>query len=255
MEESFDLHNPPQPQDRLIVALDVATEEEAWGIVKNLDGKVSFFKVGWELFLVTGMPFVKELVNAGKRVFLDLKMDDIGETISRGVREITRNGVSFLTVFGNGATVQAARAGRGSADHPKILQITALSSLSEADLREVGYIGPDQPLKTLDQYVHARAQKSMDAQCDGIIAAGPSVASLRAQHPQAIIVTPGVRLSGASVDDHKRASTPRAAIAAGATYLVVGRPIRDAARRRDVADQIVEEIRQGLEDRERSSGH
>jgi orotidine-5'-phosphate decarboxylase len=255
MDEPFDLHNPPQPRDRLIVALDVATRDEARAVVESLEGSVSFFKVGYQLFVAEGMDIVRALVNAGKRVFLDLKMDDIEETITLAVREIAKNTVSFLTVFGNGATVRAAKTGRGTAAHPKILQITALTSVSEQDLIELGFIGPDKPLKTIDEYVHWRAQKSMDAECDGLIAAGSSVAALHAKYPQAIIVTPGVRPAGAGTDDHKRPTTPRAAIAAGSTYLVVGRPIRDAANPRQMADQIIDDIRQGLVDRQRQSMH
>jgi orotidine-5'-phosphate decarboxylase len=253
MEKNFDLQNPTDPRDRLIVALDVAKRDEAKKVVEGLKESVSFFKVGYQLFFAEGMSFVRELVDEGKRVFLDLKMDDIGETITLAVREVAKNEVKFLTVFGNGATVQAAKSGRGDAPHPKILQITALTSIDEKDLRELGFIGPDRPLKTIDDYVNWRAKKSMDVQCDGLIAAGPSVAALHAQYPQAIIVTPGVRPAGTGTDDHKRPTTPRGAIAAGATYLVVGRPIRDAKDPLQVADQIIEEIRQGLADRQHRS--
>lgn len=238
--------NPQAAKDRLIVALDVATTQEASRLVADLDGLVSFFKVGYQLFVARGMTCVRELIEAGKRVFLDLKMDDVEETIALAVREVSKSGASFLTVHGSGATARAALRGRGDAPSPKILSVTLLTSLGEADLMDLGLLGSDKRFHTLDDYVDWRAEQAIAAGCDGLIAAGPSTARIRARHPEALIVTPGVRLRQTGTDDHKRPTTPRDAIAGGADYLVVGRPIRDAGDRRAMAERMIAEIEQGL---------
>src|SRR5665213_831782 len=130
-----------EPRDRLIVALDVQTSDEALEIVDNLNGLVSFYKVGYQLFVAEGMAFVRRLIERNVRVFLDLKMDDVEETITNAVREITRNNVNLLTLHGNGATARAAIAGRGDSIIPKILQVTLLSSLDAQDLIDLGLLG------------------------------------------------------------------------------------------------------------------
>jgi orotidine-5'-phosphate decarboxylase len=245
----FDLKNPKEAKDRLIVALDVATREEAEELIAELGDTVSFYKVGLQLFVAEGMAFARDLVGQGKQVFMDLKMDDVEETIALAVCEITKSNVSFLTIHGNGATARAANRGRKDSQLPKILSVTLLTSLDGQDLMDLGILGARGKFSNLDQYVDWRAEKAIEAGCDGVIAAGPSVTKLRANHPDALIVTPGVRLAGTNMDDHKRATTPREAIAAGSDYLVVGRPIRDAENRRDMAGQIIQEIEQGLAER------
>jgi len=240
----------PDPKDRLILALDVATADEANRLVDELDGLVSFYKVGYQLFLATGMQFVRDLVSGGKRVFLDLKMDDVEETITQGVREIAKNDVDFLTIHGNGATARAAIEGRGDNDRPKILSVTLLSSLDEQDLIDLGILGKKGKFKSLDQYVLWRAQQAVDANVDGLIASGDTVAATRKRVGDGpILVTPGVRPKGIPTDDHKRHLTPMEAIASGADYLVVGRPIRNADDRCEMARSIIGEIEKGLDSR------
>ena len=227
---------------RLIVALDVDRATDALKLVQDLDGLVSFFKVGYQLFITEGLPFVKKLIETDKRVFLDLKMNDVEETIRLAVANIAAAGVEFLTIHGNGATARAAREGRGERKTPKVLSLTLLSSLDANDLKD---LFPNASI-TLETYVKVRAKQAIDCGCDGLIASGESIRTLRALYPSAIIVAPGIRPSGSSRDDHKRALTPHDAIRAGADYLVVGRPIRDARNRLESAERIIQEMDQAL---------
>ncbi len=244
---------PPEPlgdsaKDKLIVALDVRTEDEALRIVDDLEDTVSFFKVGYQLFLATGMSLVRKLVTERhKRVFLDLKMDDVEETISLAVKVITGENVRFLTIHGNGATARAAKAGRGASEYPKILSVTLLTSLDHQDLNDLGLVGAKGRFANIDAYVMWRAEQAMAAGCDGLIASGTSVAMLRDKvGPRSIIVCPGIRQRDDTHDDHKRAATPFEAMAAGADYIVVGRPIRNAIDRRAKTEAIIEEMEQGI---------
>ncbi len=236
------------PHDRLIVALDLPSGDDARALVARLEGVVSFFKVGYQLFLAEGMSFVRELVGDGRKVFLDLKIDDVEETVTQGVREIVKSGVQLLTIHGSDATARAAAAGRGESVLPKILQVTLLSSLDEQDLRDLGILGKrGRKFSSLEEYVIWRAEQSIDAGCDGVIASGPTVSQLRnklGDHP--LIVTPGIRPGGSEADGHKRVATPRNAMKAGADYLVVGRPIRNAPDPVGAARVIIDEIGQGL---------
>lgn len=245
--------SPAFPQDRLIVALDVRTKAEAMGLVGDLEGLVSFFKVGYQLFLAEGMDFVRELGRQGKRVFLDLKMDDVEETIALAVEIIAGANARFLTIHGTGATAKAAHEGRGSNEYPKILSVTLLTSLDQQDLVDLGILGSlkrEGRFRSLEDYVLWRAEQAMAASCDGLIAAGSSVAALREKFGKGpIIVCPGIRQQGGATDDHKRSATPRDAMAAGADYVVVGRPIRNASDRRGRAELIIEDIERGISDR------
>ena len=236
-----------EPRDRLIVALDVPTRDEAQGLIDQLDGTVSFFKVGFQLLLAEGMDFVRELLKQDKRVFLDLKMDDVDETIIQGVREISRVQVHFLTIHGNRATARAAITGRDGSDFPKILSLTLLSSLDQQDLVDLQIVGKKRKFTNLRDYVLWRGDQAIDAGCEGLIASGDSIAHLRGRlGDKPIIVSPGIRPKGLSTDDHKRFTTPRNAIRDGADYLVVGRPIRNADNPSEMARAIVDEIEQGL---------
>jgi orotidine-5'-phosphate decarboxylase len=235
------------PRERLIVALDVPTRDDARRIVDELDGLVSFFKVGYQLFLAEGMPFVADLVASGKHVFLDLKLDDVEETIALAVEQVAASGAEFLTIHGGRATARAALRGRASAAKPRILFVTLLTSLDRTDLEDLGILGPGKRFPVLEDYVRWRAQQALEAKCEGLIAAGSSIADLRKTFgDEPVIVTPGVRPAGFSSNEHKRPTTPRDAMLAGADYLVVGRPIRDAGDRRATARAIIDEIEEGM---------
>ena len=238
------------PAERLIVALDVSTKAEAQRIVGSLDGVVTFYKVGFQLFIAEGMAYVRELIERGNRVFLDLKMDDVEETITSAVREITRNNVHLLTLHGSGATARAAIAGRGSSAFPKVLSVTLLSSLDGQDLIDVQILGPKGRFPSLMEYVLWRADQAVKAGCDGLIASGETISEIRKRlGPDPLIISPGIRPSGSATDDHKRAATPAEAIAAGADYLVVGRPIRNAADPAEMARRIIGDIEQAYQTR------
>jgi orotidine-5'-phosphate decarboxylase len=238
------------PSERLIVALDVPTKAEAQQIVGALDGLVTFYKVGFQLFIAEGMSYVRELIDRGNKVFLDLKMDDVEETITSAVREITRNGVHLLTLHGNGATARAAIAGRGSSEYPKVLSVTLLSSLDGQDLIDLQILGKNGKFSSLMDYVLWRADQAVKAGCDGLIASGDTISEIRSRlGPDPLIISPGIRPAGIASDDHKRAATPMAAIQAGADYLVVGRPIRNAADPADMARRIIGDIEQAYQPR------
>jgi orotidine-5'-phosphate decarboxylase len=208
--------------DRLIVALDLPTIAEARDMVARLDGAATFFKLGLWLIFAPGFDgFLAELVNAGRRVFLDAKMFDIGETVRRGIVRVAERGVSFVTVHGDREIIAAAVDGKGGSDL-KIFAITALTSLDASGLADLGYRG------TVEDWIRARVATVVACGCDGIIAAphdNPDDIRRQARAPNLLVATPGVRLAGAAHDDHKRAGSPAEAIAAGADYLVVGRPI------------------------------
>lgn len=238
-------------RERLIVALDVSSLEEARRYVQDLEGVVWFYKIGLELFLAVNVDFIEELRARNCRVFLDLKMNDIDETVRRAVNLAADLGVDFLTILGNHATASAAVIGRG--DRPmKILTVPLLSSWGEKDLQDLGLLGTQagdpSRFSSVDDYVLWRADMAMAQGCDGLIASGKYVRILRERFGEkALIVSPGVRPAGQNTHDHQRSLTPFEAIQAGADYLVVGRPIRDAASRRDAAQGIQDEISSALE--------
>jgi len=236
----------PAPSERLIVALDFDTAGEANDLVKRLGDNVGFYKVGWQLFLGQGWPFIDSLLQQGKRVFLDLKISDIEATVRAALANMPSSGggLELITIHGNGATVKAARAGRNGHDKPKILMLTALSSWDEYDVRDV--LSNDNA--TLQDYVLSRAERALDAGADGLIASGASVRQIRDQFKgrEFLIVAPGIRPSGTAHDDHKRTLTPHEAIRDGADYLVVGRPITRAAQPEQAARTIIREIAEAL---------
>ena len=233
-------------QERLIVALDVPSVEEARQYVKDLEGVAWFYKIGLELFLAVNADFIKELRKQNCRIFLDLKMNDIDETVRRAVNLAADLDVDFLTIFGNHATAKAAVLGRGTGSI-RILTVPLLSSWGEKDLQDLGMLSmhPGEPARfhSLDDYVLWRADMAMAQGCDGLIASGKYVGILRERFGRkALIVSPGVRPAGQNTHEHQRSLTPFEAIRAGADYLVVGRPIRDADNRRKMAEGIQEEI-------------
>jgi orotidine-5'-phosphate decarboxylase len=230
-------------KDRMIVALDVSGVDEAQALITPLDGVVSFFKIGLQFQLSVGLPFVRELIEKGNRIFLDYKYFDIEETIQRAVSQVAAMGVSFLTIHGNGPTVRAAVEGRGDSDL-KLLSVTVLTSLDSVDIQDLGFTCD------VEQLVLYRARKALEAGCDGVIASGrevPAIRELAGKRPL-LIVTPGIRRESAGPDDHKRAVTPSEAIKAGADYLVVGRPIRTAPDPRKAAEEILEEMQEAFDE-------
>lgn len=241
----------PIPLDhRIIVALDVPTLKEARNYLDDLEGVVWFYKIGLELFLAINTDFIQELRARQCRIFLDLKMNDIDETVRRAVNLAAELDVDFLTILGNHATAKAAVLGRGDRTL-KIFTVPLLSSWGEKDLRELGFLGEhagdSARFQTLDEYVLWRADKAMAQGCDGLIASGKYVRIFRERFGKdVLIVTPGVRPAGQNTHDHQRSLTPFEAIQAGADYLVVGRPIRDASSRRGAAHQIFQEIESAL---------
>jgi orotidine-5'-phosphate decarboxylase len=220
----------------VIVALDVATEVEARLLIAALGDSASFYKVGLELYAGVGMDFVRDLKSEGHRVFLDLKLYDIGETVKRAVAQVVRAGADFLTIHGSRAVLEAAVAGRGGAPL-KLLAITVLTSFDENDLRQMGYPG------TVAELVELRVRNAMEAGVNGIVCSPLEVARVRAlAGPAATLVTPGVRSAGATTGDQKRVATPAEAIANGADYLVIGRQVTRAADPRGEMLRILEEI-------------
>ncbi|HEX5042552.1 MAG TPA: orotidine-5'-phosphate decarboxylase [Candidatus Polarisedimenticolaceae bacterium] len=230
-------------RSRLIVALDVPTRQEALVLVQELRGVVAMFKVGLELIVGGGVPDVLAALAPDQRLFLDLKTpSDIPETVKRTVRSVASwPAIELLTldVHTTAPAIRAAREGRGGKAHPKLIMVSWLSSMDASDL----------PGGDLDAHLRERASFARDQGCDGMVASGDAIALVRAVWPEAVIVSPGVRAAGAATDDHKRAAAPADAIRAGADYLVVGRPIRDAADRPRAAREFIVEIERGLADR------
>ena len=234
---------PARMEDRLIVALDVPSVAEARAIVARLDGVVSFYKVGlWLIFAPGFEAFLDDLLKAGHKIFLDAKMFDIGETVKRGIERVAERGVSFVTVHGDGDIIRAAVEGRGTSSL-RLLVVPALTSLNEQGLRELGHGG------SVAELIDARAMMAFDWGIDGIIASpqdNPDAIRKRLGAESLYVVTPGVRLAGAALDDHKRSGTPAQAIADGADYLVVGRPIVQAADPAAAAAAIIADMKADL---------
>ncbi len=228
-------------KDRLIVALDMPGIEEAQRLIATLDQAVSFYKVGLELLFTGGLDLARSLKAQGKRVFLDMKLLDIGNTVERAVSNAKELGVDFLTVHGHDLkTLRAAVAGRGSS-HLKLLAVTVLTNLTEDDLRQQGL-----HMSPADLVLH-RARLAHEAGFDGVIASGQEAARIReAVGPGFLIVTPGIRLPGSTTDDQERVMTPDHAITAGADHIVVGRPITQADDPSISAEAFLHHIREAL---------
>jgi orotidine-5'-phosphate decarboxylase len=227
-------------RDRLIVALDLPDVAAAEAMVARLGDAVNFYKIGYQLGFAGGLPLVRRLADSGKKVFLDLKLHDIGNTVARGVESVARLGATFLTVHAYPQTMKAAveaRAGSGL----KILAVTVLTSYDDGDLHAAGYrLG-------VSDLVEARAQQAQVLGVDGLVCSPEEAASLhKIVGHQMVLVTPGIRPAGAAAGDQKRIMTPARAIAAGADYLVVGRPVIEAADPKVAAEAIQAEIAQAL---------
>jgi orotidine-5'-phosphate decarboxylase len=227
---------PPSHGDRLIVALDVGNVPAAETLVGKLGEAVGFYKIGYRLAFAGGLPLAGRLAAEGKRVFLDLKLHDIGNTVEEGVRSVAGLGGTFLTVHAYPQTVRAAVAGRAGSPL-KILAVTVLTSYDDRDAAEAGYSG------TVEELVARRAAQARDCGADGIVCAATEAARVRAVvGPDLLIVTPGIRPAGAEPGDQKRIVTAVAALRAGADYLVIGRPITAAPDPREAARAIVDEM-------------
>lgn len=227
---------PTNPRERLIVALDVPDVAQASKLVATLDDSVLFYKIGYQLAYAGGLSMAQDLIGAGKKVFIDLKLHDIGNTVASGVASIAKLGATFLTVHAYPQTMKAAaEASRGTG--LKILAVTVLTSYDEADLKEAGY-----SLGVAD-LVAQRARQAQAIGIDGLVCSAEEAANLRAIVGHDLsLVTPGIRPAGSAVGDQKRVMTPARAIAAGADYLVVGRPIVAATDPKSAANAIVAEI-------------
>jgi len=231
----------PTPRDRLIVALDLPDLGTAEAMIERLGDAVSFYKIGYQLTFAGGLTLAERLVKSGKQVFLDVKLHDIGNTVARGIESIAALGVTFVTVHAYPQTMRAAVEGRGDSAL-RVLGVTVLTSYDDHDLAEAGY------KVSVDDLVTERAQQALDIGIDGIVCAPDEAAPLRLiGGPDVLLVTPGVRPAGAATNDQKRITTPARAIAAGADYLVVGRPIVGASDPRAAAEAIVQEINGALQ--------
>jgi orotidine-5'-phosphate decarboxylase len=222
-------------EERLIVALDLPTPREAQALVEKLAGAARFYKVGLELFSTEGcFELVRWLAARGNKVFADLKLFDIPETVRRATANLSRSGASFLTVHAHPSVLSAAAAEKGAM---KILGVTVLTSFDQADLAEMG------ATKTLEELVTDRALATAEAGCDGVIASPHEARRLKDRFGgRLLVVTPGIRPAEASKADQKRTMDVAQAFAAGADYIVVGRPIRDATDPRAAAEGIQKTI-------------
>lgn len=230
--------SPVDPRDRLIVALDVPSIEMALSLVTRLGRSVTFYKVGYQLGYAGGLAFARQLIDDGKQVFLDFKLHDIGNTVEKGVESVAKMGAAFLTVHAYPQTMQAAVKGRG-ASKLKILAVTVLTSYDDNDLANAGY------RMKVGELAATRAQQARDLGIDGLVCSPEEAANLRKiVGGKMTLVTPGIRPAGSATGDQKRIMTPAKAIAAGADYLVVGRPITEAADPKAAAEAIVAEIAQ-----------
>jgi orotidine-5'-phosphate decarboxylase len=226
------------PRDeRLIVALDVPSAAEARALVEKLGGAACFYKVGLELFSAPGyFELIGWLASRGNKVFADLKLYDIPETVSRAVANLRGSGANFVTVHGHRSVMEAAEREKGPM---KVLAVTVLTSFDQRDLDEMG------ATKTLEQLVLARARGAAETGCDGVIASGLEAARIKAEfRDRLLVVTPGIRPAAARpADDQKRTVDVAQAFANGADYIVVGRPIRQAPDPRAAALAVQETLR------------
>ena len=229
------------PQDRLIIALDTPSIDEARAIVQSVGETGAFYKIGYQLMPIGGLALAQELTDAGKKVFLDFKFHDIGATVEKGVASVRQLGGDFLTVHAEQDVLKAAVAGRGDDPRLRILGVTVLTSLDQAALTRAGFNIP------LTDLVLKRAEFAAEAGADGVVASAREAAQIKSRFGDALkIVTPGVRPAGASADDQARIVTPADAIKSGADHLVVGRPITAVTDRAAAARAIVDEIAAAL---------
>ena len=223
-------------RDRLIVGLDVPTVAEAEAMVETLGDTVSFYKIGYQLAFAGGLSFARELAEDGKQVFLDMKLLDIDNTVAKGVENIAKMGMTMLTLHAYPKAMRAAVA--AAAGSPLcLLGVSVLTSMDDEDLIEAGYTS------TAAALVEKRARQAAEAGMGGVVCSAAEARVVRSViGPEMAVVTPGIRPAGSVADDQKRVMTPRDAIAAGASHLVVGRPIVKADDPKAAARQIVDDI-------------
>ncbi len=227
-------------EERLILALDVPTAQEAMGLVEELGDTVRFYKLGLELFMAGGYwELVDWLKGRGKRVFVDLKFFDVPATVASAVRALEQREVDFATVHGNDAILRAAAEAKAKT---QILGVTVLTSLDEGDLRDLGFACDPATL------VLSRARRALEVGCDGVVSSGLEAAALRDElGERLLIICPGIRpVENKPVDDQKRTVDVRTAFTNGADYIVVGRPIRSAENPRAKAEEMIASIREAL---------
>jgi orotidine-5'-phosphate decarboxylase len=229
------------PRERVIVALDLPSVAIAEKLVWQLGDSVDFYKIGYQLGYAGGLSFGRDLIKSGKKVFFDLKLHDIGNTVNKGVESIVNSGATFLTVHAYPQTMKAALdAARGS--KLKILAVTILTSYNDRDVAEAGYTG-----SARDQ-VKAKSEQACALGIDGIVCSAEESEMLRPiVGPTRLLVTPGIRPAGADSGDQKRIMTPSAAIRAGSDYLVVGRPITGVDDPKAAADAIVQDVAEAIQ--------
>ncbi|MBU3730187.1 MAG: orotidine-5'-phosphate decarboxylase [Beijerinckiaceae bacterium] len=227
-------------RDRMIVALDVADTAKAARLVKTLGDSVSFYKIGMELVYGGGLEFATDLAASGKKVFLDLKLHDIPNTVQKAAAQVSRLGMTYLTVHAFPQTMKAALEGTRGTD-TKILGVTVMTSYDDSDLLAAGYA------MGVKELVAHRARQAKEIGIGGLILSAEEVRAMRKLVGDTLdLVTPGIRPAGAAIGDQKRVMTPGEAIAAGATRLVIGRPITEASDPKAAADAIVQEIEAAL---------
>jgi orotidine-5'-phosphate decarboxylase len=230
---------PKSALDRLVLPVDVPTVADAERLVRQTEGKVGVYKIGMELQFAGGLEFARDLARDGKRIFLDVKLHDIDNTIEKAVRNVARMGMTFMTLHGYPKTMRAAVRGLREEGNPDLclLGVTVLTSMDEQDLADAGYRGP------LADLVEARARDARAAGMGGIVCAATEAQEMRSVlGDELVIVTPGIRPAGSAAGDQRRVMTPARAVEAGSDYLVVGRPISQAADPGAAAAAVVAEI-------------
>ncbi|MBG6145528.1 orotidine-5'-phosphate decarboxylase [Roseibium album] len=234
---------PNTALDRLMLPVDVPTLKEAETLVSRTEGKVGVYKIGMELQFAGGLEFARDLAADGKKIFLDVKLHDIDNTITKAVRNVAKMGVAFMTLHGYPKTMRAAVRGLMEEGNPELclLGVTVLTSMDEEDLVAAGYRGP------LADVVEARTRDAREAGMGGIVCAATEASNMRSiLGDDLVIVTPGIRPAGSAAGDQRRVMTPEDAIRAGSDYLVVGRPISQAGDPGSAADAVVAEIEAAL---------
>ncbi len=228
------------PKDRLIVPLDVPTVMEAEQLVETLGDTVAFYKIGHQLAFAGGLNFVRELRDMGKQIFLDMKLLDIDNTITKGVENIVKMDVQMTTIHAYPKAMKAAvEAARGS--DLCLLGVTVLTSMDSQDLLDAGFV------QKAEELVLRRAEQASRIGMGGVVSSAKEAAGIRKViNPEMAIVTPGIRPSGSDAGDQKRVMTPAEAITAGSTHLVVGRPITGAENPKQAAQEVLDEIASAL---------